>query len=167
MPAFMEACITFRDMEDRDYVASKSVNLAKQRDSKGKPLAGIRMDVPTFLMPTFKDLNNYAYIVRRRHGKEARTYVKFDDSEMSLYLEVKLPRAERGLKISPTHAKESIVEWTSSELRELQRDIRSSHSVNLIPLGLRSDRADCSQGASTSPQQWIPPRRDDLEESGR
>lgn len=165
-PAYLEACVTFRDPDDRDYVASKSVNLAMQRDKEGKPLAVIRMDVLGFLLSTFKALNNYAYIVRKRHGKDAKTYIKFDDPELNLFLEVKLPGSERWLRISPDLARESNIEWTSNKLRELQRDIRTRDSVNLIPLGTRSSTGQADSNRSQSVTQgsllsWIPPRTED------
>ena len=69
-PAYLEARVTFSNPDDRDFVASKSVNLAQHGDKDGKPRAGIGINVPSFLLSTFKDLNNYAYLVRKRHGKK-------------------------------------------------------------------------------------------------
>lgn len=66
--AYKEVCVTFKDVEDRDFVASKAVNLAGYVKPDGQPQAGIRLDVSAFLLPTFRDLNGYAYCVRRTHG---------------------------------------------------------------------------------------------------
>ena len=99
--AYMEACVTFREMDDRDFVASRSTNLGSLIKSDGQLMAGIRLDVPGFLLPTFRDLNSYAYNVRRTHGKKTRTHIKFDDSCVSLLLEVRLPSSENWLRISP------------------------------------------------------------------
>ena len=49
---------------------------------------------------------------------------------MSLFHEARLPWSERWLRITPEHAKESIIESTSAELWELQREINSERSAN-------------------------------------
>lgn len=69
---YMEVSVTFRDIDDRDYIASRAVNLGNLVQMDGKPQAGIRMDVPAFLLSTFKDLNGYAFHIRRIHGRKLR-----------------------------------------------------------------------------------------------
>ena len=144
----MEACITFREPDDRDFIASRAVNLGDLVDSNGRPKAGIRIDVPGFLMPTFRDLNNYAYNARKTHGKKTRTHIKFDDANSSLILEIRLPSSDNWLRVSPSRARELTTEHTVTELGRLQAEMRQrtsrqeesswASSSNTIPLGSRS-----------------------------
>ena len=160
---FLEVIVTFAEIDDRDFVASRAVNLADHVNQDGRPKAGIRMDVPAFLLSTFKDLNSYAYNVRKSRGKKAKTHIKFDDQNGSLILELRLPGSENWLKITPTRARELNVEANAEELARLQRELKSraarrsseqddswSDSVNSLPLGGRS--------RSTS-STWQPPER--------
>ena len=148
----MEVCVTFADTDDRDFVTSRAVNLGNLVQEDGRPQAGIRLDIPGFLLPTFRDLN-----VRKSHGKKTKTHIKFDDSKHSLVLELKLPSSENWLRISPDKARELTVESTAAELRKLQDELRErgrktddsswTSSVNSIPLGSRLEG-------------WRPPSRD-------
>ena len=99
--SFLEVCVTFSSMDDRDFVASKAINLAPHVNEKGQPLAGIRMDVPPHLMATNNDLKNYAFQARKTHGKGTKTHIKFDDNKLDLYLEIRLPQSENWLLKKP------------------------------------------------------------------
>ena len=59
--AYKEVCVTFSEIDERDFVASRAINLSGYINSEGQPQAGIRLDVPGFLLPTYRDLNGYAY----------------------------------------------------------------------------------------------------------
>ena len=157
---YLETIIVFEDTEDRDFVASRAVNLGGLVHQDGRPKAGIRLDVPTFLLSTFKDLNGYAYNVRRIHGKKAKTHVKFDEANRSLILELRLPGSDNWLKITPSKARDLTTEANESELMKLQKDMKArairydveeedswSDSVNSLPLGNRGGAA------------WQPPER--------
>ena len=158
--SYKEVCVTFSEIDDRDFIASKAVNLGTYVNSDGKPQAGVRLDVPAFLLPTFRDLNSYAYCVRKMHGKSTKTHVKFDDSNLNLHLELRLPSSDNWLKISPQRARELTTENNANELRKLQSELRernirqekledsswSTSSVNSIPLG--------------TTRSWRPPPRD-------
>ena len=126
--AYKEACITFKDQEDRDFVASKAVNLGGFVDMERKPQARIRLNISSFLLPTFHDLNSYAYCVRKVQGKKTKTHVKFDDANMSLFLEIKLPSSEKWLRVSPQRARELTTENNAKELRRLQCELRERNS---------------------------------------
>lgn len=91
----MEALVTFHD---RDFF-SKARNLSEYRDDSGAPTAGIRLDVPPFLLPTFKLLNDHGYEIRNANGRDTRRYIKFDEQNLSLYLEVRLPGQSKWIKI--------------------------------------------------------------------
>ena len=167
--AYMEACITFKEPDDRDFVASRAVNLAALVKADGQPMAGVRLDIPGFLMPTFRDLNSYAFHARKTHGKRTKTHIKFDDSNASLILELRLPSSDNWLRVLPAKARELITEHTANELRQLQADMRErrnrldgpsmstsswASSANSIPLGQRST-SSCSSSSS-----WQPPARE-------
>ena len=74
------------------------------------------MDVPDYLAGDFKTLNNYGYQMKRVHGKSTRKYVKYDDDNYSLLLDLKLPGAGSYLKIGPSLAKSLMAESERVEI---------------------------------------------------
>ena len=158
---YLEVCVLFKETDNHDFVASRASNLGEFVHQDGRPKAGIRIDVPHFLLTVFKDLNSYAFNVRRSHGKKAKTHIKFDDPNSSLLLEIRLPNSENWLKISPVKARELTCEANAEELTRLQRDMRSrtyrgsesettwGDSVNSMPLGSRTRNTT-----------WQPPERE-------
>ena len=115
--AYSEILITFRDMVERDFYFSKAHNLAVYRADQGSPTAGLRMDVPPYLLQTFWLLNDQGFEIRLVHGKETKRYVKFDDEAQSLYLEVKLPGQSSWVKIRHPPALHAPVRGHSCRLR--------------------------------------------------
>jgi hypothetical protein len=87
----LEVLVTFYDQGTRDIVARKAANLADCIDQDGKPTAGVKMDVPQFLLGTFNLLQNHGFKLKQRYGSEFRRHVKYDDSKQDLYLEIKIP----------------------------------------------------------------------------
>ena len=154
--SYLEVCVRFKETDDRDFVASRVVNLGGLVKEDGKPKAGIRIDVPNHLLSIFKDLNNYAYNVRKTHSKKAKMHIKYDDINMSLVLELKLPHSENWLKISPKKRGEMASEANADEVQRLHQGLRGrtaqmsleslegswSDSVNALPLGNRGPRQD-------------------------
>ena len=166
--SYMEVCVTFSTVDDRDYISSRSFNLSSHIDKYGKPQAGIRMEIPGFLMSTFKDLNTYGGIAKRTYGKDLRKYVKFDDEEMSLFLEIRLPNSTNWLQITPTRAKELMGESAEGELMSMQSRIRrarasSEGDVLLSSTLTASLQTDYPQGSGHSQRSastsWQPPPR--------
>ena len=100
-----EILVTFSSSEARDSVAMRGGYLATFINENRQPLAGLRMDVPSFLTRTFKLLNSYGYHLRRVHGQSTKKYVKFDEAGLTLYLDVRLPDSDEWLQISPTQAR--------------------------------------------------------------
>lgn len=49
---YQEIRVTFASIADRDFVNSRARNLADYRNESGRPEAGVRMDVPLFLLST-------------------------------------------------------------------------------------------------------------------
>ena len=111
------------------------------------------MDVPPFLLPTFKQLTDHGYDIRRIHGRETKRYVKFDDERLSLILEVRLPSSTKWIRISPEQARTYFEEKDQIDYGSLRRDLlraqrnaRSEENPNLIPIG----RAGASSASMSS-----------------
>ena len=85
LPDRREFSVEFSTYQDRDIFRFYAPRLAPHgRD------AGLRLQLPDYLLSTFKLLENEAYrLVQRRPG--TRRNIKFDDAHRSLVLDVKLP----------------------------------------------------------------------------
>ena len=79
-----EVLVRFVDVADRDAVQSYAPNLAKWT---GK--AGIRLEIPTHLRPTFRLLDNHSSELKKKYVNAKRS-MKFEDSTRSLVLDVKI-----------------------------------------------------------------------------
>ena len=100
-----EVLVVFIDLESRDTVTSYARNLASQKDAQGNPTAGLRLDIPSQLMGIFKLLEAHGRKLRARYGPDFKRHVRFDDSERSLFLNVKLPGEESWSHVSPSLAR--------------------------------------------------------------
>ena len=152
----MDVLVTFQDSTERDYFFSKVRNLATYRDEEGNPTAGVRMDVAPYLLPVFKLLNNHGFDIRNAHGKETRRYIKFDEENLSLYLEVRLPGQSKWTKIKPDQARSFSDEKDKLEYSSIRKGLlrisssnTSQVNPNLIPIGNRA-------GPSTDPVSALP-----------
>ena len=104
----MEAVVVFRDPSTRDTVIGSSARLASHVDAAGRPTAGIRLEVPPALRPTYSVLFKYGQTLRARHGPGTRRHIKFDDTDCSLYLNVKLPSDPGWSKVTPEVARRGL-----------------------------------------------------------
>ena len=128
-PIHQEVCVRFGSRTERDNIAMRGAKLAGYIDEKGRPTAGMRMDVPTHLNDTFRALREVAFGVRSTHGRRSKTHIKFDDLHRDLYLEVRL-EGERA--------------WTriDSELaREMQRETSRASARRLVGHDRRTRRS--------------------------
>ena len=110
-----EVCVRMTTSEGRDFLSNQGFKLAGYK-KEGKPTAGFRIDVPDFLGAEYKALDNYAWKMKKIHGKETRKHIKFDDQAHSLVLELKLPGEYEYLKISPSLARELKRSYDESEI---------------------------------------------------
>ena len=101
-----EICVSFADPKTRDHVASKGRFLSHYVDNENKPTAGFRMDVPEFLAADYKVLYDYGWRMKRAHGTGVRRYIKYDEPNFSLILELRIPGNDVWLKIPPRLAVE-------------------------------------------------------------
>ena len=178
----LEILITFSSPEARDSISHRGGFLATYINENRKPLAGLRMDVPGFLTGVFKLLNSYGFHLKRVHGNQTKKYVKFDEANLSLYLDVRLPDAEEWIQISPTQARALKEQRDAVGLARLTRSLESGSgssstssstseptsirgfpirpNPNFIPLG-QSDGAG-TQGHGQVNGRWRPPPRDTI-----
>ena len=68
----------------------------------------MRLDYPAFLGGTFRNLEWYGAHLRKEHGMGTRRNIRFDEENLSLYMDVLLPGAEqKWLRVSPQMAEEA------------------------------------------------------------
>lgn len=99
-------------------------------DQNRKPLAGIRIDVPPYLSGVFKLLNAFGFHLRRLHGSETKKYIKFDEANLSLYLDVRLPDSDEWLQITPSQARMLKEQRDTNTLSRLSLSLEGSGSTN-------------------------------------
>lgn len=169
---YLEALITFKEVSDRDYYFAKACNLAECRNDDGTPSAGLCLDIPLFLLPTFKILNEHGYDIRNVNSRETRRYIKFDEENLSLFLEVKLPGNHKWIKIRPDQARSFNEEKEREDYQSIKKSLlcplRSTtgqSNANLVPLGMRAQTSgppsasSASTSSSGSAARWVPPSR--------
>ena len=167
--SYLEILITFADHYERDFYYSKAKNLAGYRNAEGDPTAGIRLDVPPYLMGTFKLLGDHGYEIRAANGVDTKRYIKYDDENLSLILEIRLPGQTKWIRIRPDQARS----YSEEKDRAVYNSLRSSlmraddrSNPNMIPLGDRTSNRRVSD-SSTNPSlvggqsaRWVPPPRE-------
>ena len=94
-----EVIVTFASSSIRDMVCSYARNLSDHKNEEGMPTAGVRKELPEYLIGVNRALLHHGSILRRTHGKKLRRNIKFDDAEMSLYMDVCLPGETTWLKV--------------------------------------------------------------------
>lgn len=184
--AHSEVVVFFVDKTRRDEVFSARTRLATYIDANGKPTSGMRMHIPSFLMPAFKVLESYGYELRKLHGAELRRYIKFEEFERTLFLQVKFPNIEEWFNISVEEARTSRTrknerrlasarEYFSPEqpgLRERSRSLGES-SASVIdtgdeeiqeipldrPVNVRGRTREVAMDVDKKKQTWIPKAR--------
>ena len=134
-----EVAFSVATPDDRDEIMRKGSFLAAYVDSNRRPTAGLRMDVPPFLESTFKLLYGVGIELRRTHGNGTRKYVKFDDENLDLFLEVRLDGRGSWLKIDKLMASDLQRESNRSTLMSARRpasrpfELSSPNSIPLPP----------------------------------
>ena len=88
-----EVLVVYVDVRTRDMIQSYARNLAAWTEG-GKSLAGIRLEIPDHLMGDFKSFEQYGHSLKKMHCKEFKRHIKFDDTNMCLFIDIKLPEEE-------------------------------------------------------------------------
>ena len=123
----MEVIVTFRDNYARDNIFSKGVNLAEYKDIQNRPTCGIRLHIPAHLMNAFKTLEAYGVELKRQHRNKLRKYIKFDEAEEDLYLQIKHDDDDSWITFTPREAKKELA------AKNVRKIIKSNiHKLSLI-----------------------------------
>ena len=110
--------VIFKSTRGREAVVRKSRLLGRYVDPASRqPTAGFRMDVPDYLAPDFRTLEDTGYQLREEYGETLRKYIKYDETALNLYLEVRFPGDKRWSRITPRLARE-IIEVGDREMTE-------------------------------------------------
>ena len=99
-----EALVVFKDIETRDNVARHATNLAAWDGKTPRP--SLRMEIPGHLNATFKMLERHGHTLKTRHGADLKRHIRFDDDELDLVLDVKLPKEDNWTRLSPQYVRE-------------------------------------------------------------
>ena len=86
-----EVLVTFSDVETRDRIATYARNLGDHVGKDGKPTAGVRPDVPSYLGGIHRALLHYGYDMRNRYGKELKRNVRFEDADHTFVIDLMIP----------------------------------------------------------------------------
>jgi hypothetical protein len=105
-----EVRVQFDEISTRDLVASHAKNLARFPPKNGRPQYGLRIDIPGFLSGDFRSLERFGALMRRQHGTGTRRCIRFDDTKMRLFMDIKIPDCTNWMKVSPELASELLAE---------------------------------------------------------
>ena len=114
-----EVLVTFVDVATRDTVFSYASNLSKFRSAQDPP--GIRLEYPNRLTATFRTLEKYGILMKAKFGPQFKRSIKYDDSNMSLLIDVLIPGDDVWTKVSLELAKE-VVEKSNARESAKTRD---------------------------------------------
>ena len=135
-PIYNEVCATFGDTMMRDKIASRGPYLSSYVDSMKRPTAGMRMEIPPFLLGTFMTLREVGFELRASHGRRTKTHIKFDDRTLDLFLEVRLEGGRSWTRIDAVVAREMRTESNQTEARKLLRDMPPPPRTSSTTTGL-------------------------------
>ena len=153
--AHNEIRVIFKDARGRDMVSMRGRHLGKYVGADKKPTAGFRLDIPDYLTGDFKLLEETGYQLRAEWGEELRKYIKYDEAQLSLYLEVQFSKKDkRWTRVTPAIAREIrecndrvAAEHIKQRMRRRSAENVSSNYAPLIERGLLrvKDRAPTEQ----------------------
>ena len=123
-----EVLVTFSTAQIRDTVCSYARNLSSFRSEDGLPTAGVRKEIPEFLVGVNRALLHHGSILKRMHGKGFRRNIKFDDSDLTLYMDVCLPGENSWLRVDYAMALEGRKEELKKERDRTRNRLASSQS---------------------------------------
>ena len=146
-----EVKVTFGEAVDRDSVAYKGNMLSEFVDKDGRPTAGIRLDIPDYLAGDFKTLTDYGIRMRHLHGKTTRRYIKYDEDNYTIYLELRLPHGRSYLKITPDLAKRMREEDDREEIQSARDSLRGRPRLS-APESISANHTPLSNAPFVVPQ---------------
>ena len=75
-------------------------------DANSYPTAGLRQEIPTYLMGLYTMLKMVSYDQKKKHGKQTKAFVKLDKHARSLYLDIGLQGYRNWIMINQEMAQE-------------------------------------------------------------
>ena len=147
-----EVIVVFVDVDTRDRVTSYARNLGYFVGADGKPTAGVRHEIPSFLGGVHRALMQYGYsmLKKYRFSKEFKRNIRFEDSEHTFVIDMKLPGSDKWVTVSYDHALED--RKSANRDRERQQGEMLSSRIENEELDElpRLPRMSTSSNASTS-----------------
>ena len=116
--AYMEVIVSFKDSNARDIALARGPYLAEYRDQDNKPTCGIRLHIPPHLMTAFKTLESYGYYLKNEHREDIRKYIKFDEYDETLFLQVKHAKDDEWLTFTPEQAKRELYQKNEKRVQK-------------------------------------------------
>lgn len=104
-------------------VYSYAANLATKRD-----IAGLHLEVPGHLLGLFKTLEQYGRQLKTERGPTVKWHIKYDDRELSMFLNVKLSEADSWSKVDYNTAREEVRKTEATETASFRDRLLSSTS---------------------------------------
>ena len=98
-----DVLVIFVNLESRDFIMGFARNLAEAVDREGNPLARLRMDIPVHLMSVFRLLENHGLKMKKKYGRDFKRHIRYDDSDQSPYLNVRIPGETTWTRIGPEY----------------------------------------------------------------
>ena len=113
-----EVVVCFADVETRDTVFRRGNKLAGYIDENRRPTCGIRLHITEKMKPAFNVLQRYGFLLKKKHPS-LKKYVKFDDYQRSLFIQVRLEEGGEWLNVTPEEAGDFVRE------NDRRRNVRS------------------------------------------
>lgn len=132
-----EVIVRFKTKETRHLVMAHSYNLAPFTNDHGKPTAGVRLEIPAHLSAEFQDFQIYGRTLHAKYGKGFKRYIKFDDKEEKLFMQIRLPEEEELLLVDRDMAVENRRERTSKIVASTRKRLasRSANDGEVVVIG--------------------------------
>lgn len=147
-----EILVVFKCAKTRDAVASHARNLASFVGADGLPTAGLRPEVPDFLAGRHNDLERYGRSLKKLHGQGLRRSIRFDDSSLSVYMDVKLPDQDDWMRVPWQMASEELLAQERSAQPNTRRRLTSSTSSVETVEGLPNPGSGIVTGSNAMPR---------------
>ena len=94
-----EVLVSFSTVDARDLVHSYARNLGDWVGEDGKPLAGLRLEIPERLISDFKSCEQYGHAMKKKHGVGFKRHTKMDDSRLCIYMDMYLPAQKAWVRV--------------------------------------------------------------------
>ena len=142
-----EVLVTFKDVGYRDFVMSHTKNIPHVNTDR----PGVMLDYPEFLEKDFRLLEAFGARMRARLGEGFKRSIKFDDDNMRLFMDLKLPESPEWMSITPEIAQEAKIEEDKKKSDSIRRLIQANESGALDSLFREIRMSSSSQKKQDGP----------------